>query len=524
MPNTKTGTLTIAPRFESIDRLLVSIALLTVGTATVLFLLATIWVATSGAYNIEGVDINIIYSLQKLLRGFPLYGDPSQPPFEIVQYSPLFYLLCTALLKILSIPVNDIFGIARTARLVACSFDIGTCFVVFFIVSRQLHVRKTVALMAAASVLILTFPWCTLARPDSLMILLIATSTALGIKLSRRARESQVLTMACLTAGLLAACAKQNGILAVAPLLLFLALHRRWRSLAVSLAVLGVFLALAPFAATALFGHFWKANLVNGIRNGVDYWNAASRTYSGFLLLFAVFSAAAIATAWQWVIEPEEAELQYVGLSALVFFAEAILAGLKVGSAENYFNEFVVLAAVVLAVVADRFLCGSNATMLKRTLALCALLFLPLYTFRQLYSYVLAHKESGSLSPQVALRYDAYTGVASYLRQHLISGNYFVAYKLPVCLELPDQCIMPDPLNVYVSSRMRTVDYTRLKELSRDRRIQYVILPKSVTIDVAWSERPLPGLDPKMVQLEAEVGPANVYRIAACSACGAPTK
>jgi hypothetical protein len=369
--------------------------------------------------------------------------------------------------------------------------------------------------MAAACVLIVTYPWFSLARPDSLMLLLLTTSIALGIRLSRCTRDAPALTIGFVGICVLAACAKQNGIVAMVPMLLFLAIEKRWRSLRVSLLLLGVLLALAPVAATALLGHFWKANIVDGLRGGIDFSGTVAKTYGPFFLMFAAFSAAAIATAWQWVIEPHEAELRYVGLCAPVFLAEAMVSGLKFGSAVNYFDEFVIVAAIVLAVSGDRFLCCFNATMLRRAIALFALIFLPMYTFRQVQSYVLGNMNPThhSLRTLPSAQYGAFSDVGSYLQQHLNNGSYFVSYIQPLCLQLPRQCIVPDPLNVHLASRMRAVDYAALEKLSREHRIQYMILPESVMIEEAFRYQSLPGFDPRTLQLETQVGGAKIYSI-----------
>lgn len=41
-----------------------------------------------------GLDPNVVYGTQRLLLGEPLYQNPEQSPYAIIQYMPIYYHLC----------------------------------------------------------------------------------------------------------------------------------------------------------------------------------------------------------------------------------------------------------------------------------------------------------------------------------------------------------------------------------------------------------------------------------------------
>ena len=69
--------------------------------------------------ELGGVEHNVIHGIQKVMLGHTLYEDPEQPPFDVIQYTPAYYLLCAAIGKALGLHGDDARAVFLLSRGVA---------------------------------------------------------------------------------------------------------------------------------------------------------------------------------------------------------------------------------------------------------------------------------------------------------------------------------------------------------------------------------------------------------------------
>ena len=67
---------------------------LVAGATFLAMLLLRLHLVSAYAPELGGIESNVIYTLQRILDGYPLYVDPAAPPYAITQYTPLYYYLC----------------------------------------------------------------------------------------------------------------------------------------------------------------------------------------------------------------------------------------------------------------------------------------------------------------------------------------------------------------------------------------------------------------------------------------------
>lgn len=79
------------------------------------------WMIVAAPAYIRGVECNVLFTIQKALTGSRLYTNPNELPFDVAQYSPLYYLICQAVSQLFGISPIDakaIFSWRGASRLV----------------------------------------------------------------------------------------------------------------------------------------------------------------------------------------------------------------------------------------------------------------------------------------------------------------------------------------------------------------------------------------------------------------------
>ena len=92
-------------------------------------------------YGVEigGIEINIIDGIAKILSGKKLYGDPANPPYDIFQYTPMYYYLVAGLANLLDISSADPQKIFMLSRSVALASNLLTFLIIFYIAADLIY-------------------------------------------------------------------------------------------------------------------------------------------------------------------------------------------------------------------------------------------------------------------------------------------------------------------------------------------------------------------------------------------------
>ena len=79
----------------------------------------------SRSQDIYGIEQNVVYSLQLLFADKPLYTNPQEPPYNVVQYTPAYYGIADVLASIFRVSADNVYGVYLLARGLSISFGIG---------------------------------------------------------------------------------------------------------------------------------------------------------------------------------------------------------------------------------------------------------------------------------------------------------------------------------------------------------------------------------------------------------------
>lgn len=299
---------------------------------------------TDPRHDLGGGEMNVVYGTQKLLMGEPLYTDPEEPLFEVVQYTPLFHLLCAATARLAGIDALDTPGLFAVGRAINMALSLLIAALVYAIGRR---LRLDAWWSAAAGALALAFIANQYyGRPDAL-----ATALLLGMLLLLLLRADD----APLSHGRLAwaaACAvgaaltKQNAAVGALIAVAHLALSgdrgalRRFLLFLLPLGALGALGLLLLGAPHALY-----QNLVLSLRNGMGFTlyraladQGVYKYYAGWHMLGALGIAA--------LLRRGSSNERLIALAAAGAYAAGLVGGLKHGSGLNYLVDAHVLGTV----------------------------------------------------------------------------------------------------------------------------------------------------------------------------------
>ncbi|MBE7174717.1 MAG: hypothetical protein INR73_29375, partial [Williamsia sp.] len=66
--------------------------------------------------DIGGIESNVIYSVLRILAGYPLYQNPELAPYAITQYSPIYYYLTAGLSRLAGLTPDDVYEVYAVGR------------------------------------------------------------------------------------------------------------------------------------------------------------------------------------------------------------------------------------------------------------------------------------------------------------------------------------------------------------------------------------------------------------------------
>jgi hypothetical protein len=320
----------------------------TIGLLTAFFLLNLSWkMIRAGSYapEIGGFERNVIWGIQQMVAGNPLYSNPDAAPFTMIQYMPLYYHIVCWLSRIGGIQPDDahsVFLLARSLNLLLSLLTSGLLFTL-------LRSRLKVSLILASGTSLLTFllmPAFTLAaRPDTLKVFFIILH--IFILLYFQHWRLRYLMPASLICALFCFLSKQDALTSFGLMPLAFLIGKEWRNLL----IYGIF-GLAVTGLTILFLQgrsegWFLANALGALQNGISLsWFKSG--FFHFFGLYAVFFAPAIVLSLEFAQEKNR-NFRILSAAFLLAFFPQLAASLKFGSASNYFMEATLISCLLLA-------------------------------------------------------------------------------------------------------------------------------------------------------------------------------
>lgn len=273
---------------------------------------------------------SIVYSIEQVANGRPLYRSLDRPPYATTAYAPLFYVLAGHGTRWLGGGIDIAYMVGRLLTLVA-TFACGFLVVAL---ARRVGARSWEAWIGFVLVLANPnlVPWGYTARPD--VLALSFALLGLWIHLGSGRRWRTFPTAACLLAAIYT---KQSMVAAPVTLIVFLLWRRRYRRAAeLAALVFGAEAAIFLSLDALMLGTFAMNTAYANVAPLVP-WQAVEFT-ARFLLLA---SAPTVLLTWIGRTRAQEGDegRSMFQVYAVVSILLAVVTCTKGGAAKNYFLE-----------------------------------------------------------------------------------------------------------------------------------------------------------------------------------------
>lgn len=309
--------------------------------------LNNIWVVYPDISGLESTSV--IYYLQKYMLGLSVYTDPEAAPFAICQYTPLYYWITGFIGKVFSVNASEPIEVFRLSRTISLLFNILSLSALAVIARSLLQVKWKYLLLLLGLVFMFIEPQL-FSRPDSLYQLLFVVSMGSVLKFMGKGPDTGKLKW-IFVAGVLSAFAlfsKQTALIVpviVVSYLLFFSSNIR----ATGLYLFGYGVSFSLLLLAVGNVEVFYKNVVLGLDNGVDVLWYYKYIWSGFLPLIFPIVVVAIGVALTKLTDIELGKEHFWAFVVLVTFAFANATSLKYGSGPNYFQEFMLVAMLIIA-------------------------------------------------------------------------------------------------------------------------------------------------------------------------------
>lgn len=306
--------------------------------------------------NYGGIDLNVIYGIQQIVAGNPLYQNPEQPPYAIMQYTPLFYHTVAWVAGIAGISADQVQGIYIIARSCALLFNLLTVLLVAAFLYRQGLSGKRSLLFSLPVLMILTTHYYV--RCDSMHLFFFTASLYLMTVWLQKKSFFLLLLMGLSTA--LCILSKQSGVLVAGIISLYMLVGGK--KIIPAFVYGSVVLLSGFFLLRVSIDNDWLAfyqNAVLGLKNGTSLAFLSDMFFSRFfteLIPFYVLGAMMAYTAWKE--KAAGTSFVFIVWAAVLSFSFAAITGLKIGSSNNYFVEYLVCCIMAFPLFLKTSLAG----------------------------------------------------------------------------------------------------------------------------------------------------------------------
>lgn len=395
-------------------------------------------------YNTEigGVEIYTIGLIQQLLHGIPMYNNPEEIPFRIVQLTPLYYKTVATLAFLFKVNSNEPQQTFIISRCFSMFCNFLTILTLYFIFIKHLIADKKVAIFLSLVFSVFLVELYA-SRPDSLYILF--HFLAIYIFLEYQKKETWLNFVVLCLCCVLAFFSKQTGVLVGAIVGSIFLFEKKWY-LFFQFCV--VYLVLFGLILINLIGYeqfilFYKNNYL-GLFCGLDF--------NFYLIPFKTVGLYYVAI-WQFLsvyifLQFAKSKIQIekkllIGIVLSTFFG--MTTGLKGGATFNHWTELFFYTLLLLGIYIEKnknFIdFSSKASLIP--LVLSAIIFFTAFTkaaslFLNIYikksrisnisNYESQRKVANYIKNELQLKENefVYTTFRDYLDLFLIKNTIFI--------------------------------------------------------------------------------------------------
>ena len=432
-----------------------------------------------------GSDQNVVYGVQRILLGEPLYQDPSKPTYAIIQYTPVFYYAAAAAGRLFQVDghaVEPVFVLCRSLNII---FNLLTILLTAGMLRAWKLSREAIWTYALPAIIILTTHYYV--RIDSLQLLFFTAAIAVYIRYLRQGGNWRIaLAALCCGASFMT---KQNGILSIGIIGFSLFFQQRKYIAAILFSILSI--SFAAGIAWLCIGGNWLSFYQNpylGLKNGVDfswlYTIFISQFYFDLILCYFV----SFIIAHYAFKETNDKVYRFVATGAILSFLFALVSGLKIGSSNNYFTEMLLFVLIGLPFLIQSnygsrqlFRIGKRPVTVRlfAGIAFFVLItsktmgfFTSIYIERRLISDKAEYNNEAQLLHYFKNTLHLQKGEYVYFTNRAWLDNFFIGYSLLPCKDVVYQSYTTDA---------HTFDYSGFTAGMNKGLVKYVVLGKEDT-------------------------------------------
>ena len=380
--------------------------------------------------DIAGIETTFVHAVQSRIDRGTMYADPERTPFEVYQYSPLYFELVAASLGHRYDRVEAIYRTGRTINLIA---DLLTALLLGWMTWRVSKGATWWAFCVGAVAFALFFAHHFAVRPDAVKTLLVLSAWALVWQppdASKRSMASIALSALLIA---LAVFVKQDAAWSAVAIAIFLLVDRERRVVAV-FTVTGLLVGVLLLATCHMaYGPWFLQNAVIGLGQGADpYWLLlVVRHFWNDLVAIAVLTILPV-----WALSSMPSELpkgRTFGVLLLLVLSAASLA--KWGSTFVYLTEAMLLLLLLNATILfRRGWLGRPGLLIMAFLMVHAIASRTTITMNR-YTYDVERAEADAL--QRSLRRD----VVDRLSGSFTDSTAIITFDKDLCNLLSPHCI-----------------------------------------------------------------------------------
>ncbi|MBK8354944.1 MAG: glycosyltransferase family 39 protein [Saprospiraceae bacterium] len=220
-----------------------------------------------------------------------------------------------------------------------------------FLLSR-LKINKKFTYLILALILIFSFPWYSISRPDVLLMLLLTLAIIQINSIIDNPRIRNILLLSFIFA--LSIFVKQTALFYTIFFLIGLLVIKEFKSSGMLLLLTGVFCIIIYFLID-LLGYdlqFYRLNVLKGVDNGLSLSRALEMSYSVYFSYYLTFTSLLIISCSMVFqkLKNDKLGLFLISINILFFISSTIFA-LKVGSTINYYNESLIFQLILSALI-----------------------------------------------------------------------------------------------------------------------------------------------------------------------------
>lgn len=373
-------------RFQHVLFIITALAIIPVAMARVRLL----WLCNA---DTGGLEFELIYEIQRLIVGDPIYIDPAIPPFQITQKTPIYHIIVAFCAWLCHMPAENIFGIYFLSRIITLLTVIGIGILSYVLAREIFGLSRNFSLVNAVfSIIILSHSHHYHSRMDALYTLSFLALYYILTKNNWSINFHKALLYVSIT--VLIFYIKQNGLVVIPIIALSLYINQqasKW------ILFYGLTSLMIIVLLPVIFSQDMKAlyqNVVIGINNGLSYGFIRDYFLSEFQLSFLALVVAGQIVFYNFlVLELRSNKLFFLCFFTICTFLIGVLMSFKYGAGPNYFTEFKLFSLLSVLLAFERLKNYSPSFEHLGKVYLCLTLSVTgIMGVKQYFNYQLEHK------------------------------------------------------------------------------------------------------------------------------------